>query len=112
MKNKQAILILFLLFNNQIVKSQITFQKSYDAQFHERIITSCATADGNYLLGGELDDVNKIFICKINPYGDIIWSKKYYHNTTETLTHIAAQRACNVKFKLNIAVFDHFYICK
>lgn len=28
------------------------------------------------------------------------------------LTHIAAQRACNVKFKLNIAVFDHFYICK
>ncbi len=88
MKNKQVILILFLLFNIQILKSQITFQKSYDAQFHERIITSCATADGNYLLGGELDVVNKIFICKINPYGDIIWSKKYYHNTTETLTKI------------------------
>lgn len=80
---KKLILLLIIYYSLIIANcfsQSITWQKWYDGTLHEDDAgwDICATTDGNFVVVGQTVktlNVSGIFVIKINPYGDTIWTR-------------------------------------
>lgn len=82
--------ILALLINTSY--SQFTWQRLYDLQLPGSTVSycyaSCSAENGNFYVGGTvyINNFRRIFVMKINPYGDTIWNRHVDTLGTEIYT--------------------------
>jgi len=86
--NMKSFLKLFLFFSVLITGHRLVAQNTFQRSIHGTEFGSCynlvLTSDGNYAFTGGTGDLSngssKVLLCKIDTYGNIIWSKTYGGN--------------------------------
>jgi hypothetical protein len=97
--------IIFLILNAySYSQPSITFNKMYDGPFHSSELSHdiCDIGNGNFLVTGYTE--NKLYILKINSYGDTIWTKLF--------NNYGIPGACEITFDNNCIIAGWGYILK